>query len=140
MNTLIAIVVAGLFAALGVMDLGTRHKLQSTRTTLAGSRRNLASTKGQLANTQADLAQMTSERNNLRSQLDAKNTELAGVRGSLTDAQQRVTLQAGQIGDLKACLSGVAQSASDLAGGDINGAVGALDAVTPICQRANSEL
>ena len=75
--------------------------------------------KSQLASTQSDL--------------NAKTTELTGVRNSLTYAN-------GQIDDLKTCLSGVMQMAIDLGDGYYLTAVADWEGVKVVCDRVSRSI
>lgn len=129
--------------ALVVSDLGVRNQLDHTNgvvsasaATLRTTQGDLASTKAELVDTKTQLAATTTERDALRTERDAQSSELSGVKGSLSDAQSRTNLLAGQIETLKSCLNGVSSSLSYFADEYYTSALAALEAVSVSCDKA----
>ena len=134
--------------------LQTRHDLSDTRAALASTSRTLASTEDTLDETTSELDDTsallhetkqqlktrTSERDALQAQATDLETDLAGVRGSLANAEQRITLQSGQITNLRSCLQGVSNSLVYLADGYYSAALGAIQAVEVSCNAAMEDL
>lgn len=141
----LAVLAAGALASpLVVDDLGTRSRLADTRTRLQANqlaltrtRADLSGARKDLAATRKDLAATRVERDTLQAKLDATTAELTGVRGSLSEAQSRLNLQAGQIATLKSCLGGVVQALVYIGDGYYGLAVSALQAVGVACQQAS---
>lgn len=138
-----AVVACALLALGVVIHLGTRTRLTHTRDELASTSATLTSTKSTLQKTNHELSTTaealttrTSERDRLQARLDETNTKLAGVQQTLTDAQNRVNLQAGQIDALKSCLAGVTNALEYVSYGDYGSAVASLEAVEVSCDTA----
>jgi len=68
--------------------------------------------------------------------LQSAQKELAGVRGSLNEANTKVNLQASQIETLKSCLNGVSAALHYAAYSDYDAAIAALEAVEVSCDKA----
>lgn len=112
-------------------DLNQRaHDLKTTRATLTATSVVLSSTKADLESTRGDLTQT-------RSELTAAKADAAKTKGSLSGAEHRLDLQAGQIATLKTCLGGVQRALSYVAYSDFNSALSELSAVQTACRKAN---
>jgi hypothetical protein len=140
-----AILVALALLTVGVMrDVGTRDRLGKTRQALEAARVDLKSTKASLTTTRSELTTRTSEltsrtaeRDGLKKELDARIAELAGVRGTLSQSENRVNIQAGQIETLKSCLNGVTNALVYAADSDYVSAVASLESVQVSCDTAS---
>lgn len=133
-------------AAVGIAtDVGVRNRLDETRDRLARTAKSLDETtaalkesRAELATTKSTLSSTIAERDRLKADLDARVAELAGVRGTLNEAQNRLNLQAGQIETLKSCLNGVVQALGYAAYEDYYSALASLRAVEVSCQNAQA--
>lgn len=134
-----ALVVASLiagFSTLTAWGLDTRSRLSATEDTLATTEATLQDTEDTLSETRATLATRTKERDSFKARYNDTLRELKGMKRSLTNARNRIELQAGQIDILKTCLNGVAEALVYVAYGDYYSASAALDAVSVSCNRA----
>lgn len=96
-----------------------------------------------LTSSKAALAKTIGQRDALDKGLDYANlkitdlrAEIAGIQTSLGRARSRVELQAGQIDTLKTCLNGVSRALGYVIYENIPAAIGELDGVRFICQKA----
>ncbi len=134
--------VVGILALLGGASAGTwvyletREDLEATREELRRTRDELAATEEDLDVTRFKLEQAEEQNRELERSVRRLRTELRGVRGTLSEAQERLELQAGQIEDLKDCLNGVSLAFDSVLYGDYRGAANALIAVESACQAA----
>lgn len=116
--------------------LETREELESTREELRRTSDELAATAKDLEITRLNLKREEEQNRTLERQVRELRTELRGVRGTLSEAQERLELQAGQIADLKDCLNGVSLALDDVLNGDYWAAASALSAVQSSCEAA----
>lgn len=134
----VGLLILALVAILATNDAGTHRSLTQTRTDLTSTRHQLSSSRSNLSTTEKQLAAITKQRDSLSLQLLAQTTTVTGLQNSLSNAQQQVDLQAGQISILKTCLQGVSNALSDVSIGDYLSAVSALDSVQVSCQSASA--
>lgn len=132
-----AVVAVMMVVVAAASDLGVRRDLDrtsnvldTTNAALGTTSKELAETKAELADTEAMLASTTTDRDARRAERYAQACELSGVKGSLSDAQSRTNLLAGQIETLKSCLNGVSNALGYAADDYFSAAVAALDAVS----------
>lgn len=133
----ILLLVGGVTAG-GWMYFDTRRELRVTAEALERTQRELTAAAEALEDTRSQLATVRDEKEALRREYQDLRLELRGVRGSLSEAQHRLELQAGQIADLKACLNGVSLALDNVLSGDYWAAASALTAVESSCQVAFS--
>lgn len=107
--------------------------LRTTSAALASTRADLASTTTKLEGTESDLLSRETE-------LKKTITDLNKAKGSLSGAQSRLNLQAGQITTLKLCLAGVQRALSYVAYDDYGSALSELEEVETACRKANDTL
>lgn len=134
--------------------LQTRDDLTDTRADLASTSETLASTEETLEETSSELEETTDtlekteqqlqtrtdERDALQSEVQSLETHLEGVRGSLANAEERISLQSGEITNLRSCLQGVGNALVYLADGYLSAALGAIEAVEISCRAAMDTL
>lgn len=138
----VTVLVVGLLALLGGGSAGTwvyletREDLEATRDELRRTRDDLAATEEDLDVTRFKLERAEEQNRELERNVRRLRTELLGVRGTLSEAQERLELQAGQIEDLRDCLNGVSLAFDSVLYGDYRGAANALIAVESACQAA----
>ncbi|HXF72474.1 MAG TPA: hypothetical protein VNO79_07695, partial [Actinomycetota bacterium] len=118
------------------VHLETRDELEATRAELRRTRVELSATEEDLEVTRFKLEREEERSRELERNVRRLRTELRGVRGTLSEAQERLELQAGQIEDLKDCLNGVSLAFDSVLYGDYRGAANALIAVESACQSA----
>jgi uncharacterized membrane-anchored protein YhcB (DUF1043 family) len=112
------------------------QELADTSAELAETARTLTATQRDLESEKQRAITAEEERDTLAGALDATQTELQGVRGTLDDTRSRVELQAGQIRTLRSCLNGVLLALNYIAYDDWYSAVAALEAVDSSCRDA----
>lgn len=111
----------------------SRHQLSETKGLLISADEQLGLTRDELATDKSALASAEAE-------LSRTKQDLVKSQGSLDNAKDRLNLQASQIDTLQTCLRGVSEALSDVAYGDYEGAVSALDAVRTSCRKASNIL
>lgn len=140
----VAALVVGILALAGGIAEGawvyaqTREDLEQTRAELQRTTDKLTATEQDLELTRLKLEDERERSSSLQREVQRLRTELRGVRGTLSEAEQRLELQAGQIEDLKDCLNGVSMALDSVLYGDYRGAANALVAVESDCQAAFS--
>ena len=149
-----AVVVVVAVALLGINDAGAHSRLTKTRGNLASTQSTLTATKADLGSTQQHLSTTQQHLSTTKADLEVANAtkvrlhdalvstqqELSGVRGNLTNTQNQLNLQAGQMAVLKTCLSGVATAFSADLDGDYSAALAALNSVESACREASALL
>lgn len=140
LTVLVLLVLAGVA---GYVHQQTRADLARAADQLAGTRAELATTRTDLADTETTLEETKTDLDATQTELDGTQDELrdarrrlTGLQGTLSDAQDRLDLQANDIETLKSCLTGVSTSLGYAAGSDYSAAIAALDAVQVSCERA----
>lgn len=141
--SLAGLLLLGLAGTAGYIQQQTQGELDATRKTLTETRNQLQDTNGkftethgELSTTQAELSSAVDDLQVTKSRLADKLRELSGLRGSLDGAQERLDLQANQIGTLQSCLNGVTDAMSYAAYSDYGAAIAALEAVEVSCNKA----
>lgn len=131
----VVLVTAGVATA-SVAGYRLNRTLDHTEADLASRSRTLGETEQELEATRIDLQTTKRERDELRAKAEDLRLDLGGLRGTLQKAENKVELQAGQIGTLKTCLNGVSLALDAVIYLDYRGAARALQAVETECNEA----
>jgi len=131
-----ALVGAGLLTAGTLLHFDTRQSLDRSQQSLAATQHRLDETSAKLRASEASLGRVKAELASETKRRQGTERELAGVRGSLNDANDKMNLQASQIETLKSCLNGVSLALHHAAYADYSAALAALDAVQVSCDKA----
>jgi hypothetical protein len=131
-----ALLATGTIAKGVVIHRTTEADLRATQHTLTGTRIELNGTNTKLKDTTASLAKVRARLDTETTKRKGLETELAGVKGTLVDADKKLNVQARRIDVLKTCLNGVSTALSAAAREDYGAAIAALDAVDISCHQA----